>query len=532
MVFSLNPQLYQQKSRALTIPSSSGGINAISSFANMPPQDCIYTYNMMPSEYGMRLRKGYREVVKNLGGEVRSLIPFLGSQQDGLKDKLFATTELGLLDASGLNDDAPPTLVSWTNPGPLAGHGVHTQFTSDASEHFLFYADEDQGLFRYDESTELWAQATGIVGVDVASVAFVAAHKQRIWLVERDSGDAWYLPVDAIAGTVTKFTFGSKFSHGGRLVGVWSWTIDGGDGVDDYLVAVSSSGDVLVYQGSDPSQPDWSLVGSYYIGETPDSRRIGINLGSDLYLLSVYGLVSVASMLRGAEEFDFQTSPTAKITRLVRNELLQNKASPVWALHINPEDSLLQILVPKNLSNPYIQFCQNTTTRAWGMWRDVPAISAAEWRGEYYFGNPDGSVFAYRGALDGDLLDGTRGEPIEYSTLTSFQDLGAAALNKMVGMVRAVSISGVAETIAMKVLYDYNTLDRPWHPEPPGEDGASRWDEAIWDVSRWDSPINGTSRLIGAEGIGRVAAVAIRGRATSRVFLVQFELVLQGGGFL
>ena len=44
-----------------TFPASVGGINAVDSLMMMPPEDALYTYNLMPSEYGMRLRQGYRQ---------------------------------------------------------------------------------------------------------------------------------------------------------------------------------------------------------------------------------------------------------------------------------------------------------------------------------------------------------------------------------------------------------------------------------------------------------------------------------------
>ncbi len=34
-----------------SIPASVGGINALDSLMQMPPQDCLYTFNAMPVEY-------------------------------------------------------------------------------------------------------------------------------------------------------------------------------------------------------------------------------------------------------------------------------------------------------------------------------------------------------------------------------------------------------------------------------------------------------------------------------------------------
>jgi len=65
--------------KSASLPASVGGINAYDSLMMMPPQDCIYTFNLMPVEYGLRLRRGYSEwsqgaVGVNKLGHERSLI--------------------------------------------------------------------------------------------------------------------------------------------------------------------------------------------------------------------------------------------------------------------------------------------------------------------------------------------------------------------------------------------------------------------------------------------------------------------------
>ena len=79
---------------------------------------------------------------------------------------------------------------------------------------------------------------------------------------------------------------------------MYNWSLDGGDGIDDYLVVVGSSGDVSVWQGTDPKS-DFGTVGSWQIGDIPYGRRIGVEYGGDLFLLSIYGLISLSSLLNG-----------------------------------------------------------------------------------------------------------------------------------------------------------------------------------------------------------------------------------------
>lgn len=47
-----------------------------------------------------------------------------------------------------------------------------------------------------------------------------------------------------------------------------TWTLDSGEGLDDYLVVTTSEGQVGVFRGTDPtSVATWGLVGVWNLGE-------------------------------------------------------------------------------------------------------------------------------------------------------------------------------------------------------------------------------------------------------------------------
>ena len=405
-------QAVKPTNQQFTIPSSTGGINSLENLMTMAPTDCIYSNNIMPSEYGLRLRKGYREYAVNIGsgaGEISkvcTIVPFEGQAADKSADRLFAVTPSGIYNVTLFGDTDPNRVVTFTDTTLNAGYGNWTEFTNDASDRFLFYADAQNGLHQYQESTGVWSVPTFTgTGFDVTDVAFVTAWKNRLWFIQEESGDAYYTDVDAIGGTVEKFTFGSKFQHGGELKCLYSWTIDGGAGIDDLLVAVGRGGDVLVYQGIDP-QTDMTLVGSYFIGELPESRRIGVSYGGELYLLTTFGLTSIRDLLQGVPTGDVKTSPSAKISRFVRQAVQDAKDFPQWSLCINPSDGFMQIVAPYTDEKNAQQFNQNLLTQAWGRWQGVPVNCADTWNAEYYFGDENGVVYIYDGALDGTLLTG------------------------------------------------------------------------------------------------------------------------------
>ena len=75
-------------------PAPVGGIDNRKDIGSGDPRNCIYTYNLVPYEFGLRVRSGYREwqigvtAGANLG--VHTLIPFSPAVDDGTGDKLFA----------------------------------------------------------------------------------------------------------------------------------------------------------------------------------------------------------------------------------------------------------------------------------------------------------------------------------------------------------------------------------------------------------------------------------------------------------
>ena len=101
-----------------TIPSSTGGINSLENLMTMAPTDCIYCDNIMPSEYGLRLRKGYRQHAVNVGvgagesSEICTIVPFEGQLANKIADRLFAVQTPPSTPATVIGQNLPTTLLT------------------------------------------------------------------------------------------------------------------------------------------------------------------------------------------------------------------------------------------------------------------------------------------------------------------------------------------------------------------------------------------------------------------------------------
>lgn len=533
--------------QGFSVPASVGGINSLDSYASMPPQDCIYTYNLMPVEYGLQLRKGYRTYASGLGADVRTLIAYESNTTLPINDRLFAVTENGIYDITTDGTTSPTAEVSFATQNDRAGYGTWMEFTNDASNHYLFYADYTNGVWQYTEGGG-WARPTGwtydpgggSVAVPYDDIAFIMVHKLRIWVIFENSDDAWYLPVAAISGELTKFSFGAKMKYGGNLQGLWSWTLDGGDGVDDYLVAVSRGGDTLVYRGGDPeaSGPGttpWALNGNWFIGRTPDSRRIASQFGADMFVLSTFGITSMRDLLQGTPADLTRTSASAKINRILRGRLDQSKFNPEWSMFIHPADGFMQIISPFNSSLPSIQYNRNLNTNAWGMWEGVEIVCAETYNGDYYMGATSaasGEVWIYEGNLDGVANDNTGGTAISFRVLTSFQAMGAAQNFKNVGLVRVIGRLTAETEVNLTAVYDYDIEASILDPANPGGENQVLWDTAVWDDATWTYDIEPYYFIRGSYDIGRTIAVGMRGSSKARIEVVSWDISLQTGGWM
>lgn len=522
------------------MPAPTKGMDARAPTGNMPSDVCIYTYNLMPAEYGMLIRPGYREWCIGLdqGGVtgVFSLIAFTGVDPGAVDDRLFAFTNEGIWDVTTVN--APTFELAFGVTAFGAGHGVSAHYIDQGGSDFLYYADAINGLFIYDGDTQVWAAATTeITGPNLGAVAYVMVHKQRMWLVEEGQSSAWYLPIASGLGAATEFFFGSKFPHGGRVYAMYNWSVDGGQGIDDLLVVVSSSGDVVVYQGEDPADAaTWTVRGTYYIGDIPQGRRIGSEYSGDLYLISSFGLISMSDLIRGVDTNNpSEGSLSFRVARPLRTEIRTKKTELGWEPIFLPPLGLMLITIPQVASEPYLQFCLNLSTEGWGFWRGVPILSIDDWQGDVYFGTKDGRVMAMDVTLDEVLITPPpdpelNGSPIGFSLLSAYQNLGTPGLYKKVEMARPDFYGQQRPNYEQRVLYDYN------FEEPPAPSGSITLDGDLWDIAEWDLAVwaaaegFGQARLGGTSGIGRTISVALRGDTGTDLRLISWDIMWKVGG--
>lgn len=524
--------------QSVHMPAPVGGLNTMAPALAMPAGDCMACYNLVAAEYGLRTRLGQREWVTGLTGasdnQVRSLLPFTGSTKNGSNDKLFAVTSSGIWDVSS-STTTPTQLVTFGTQTGDAGYGTSTVFVTTAG-HFLVYCDEVNGYYLYTQNSNSWAAGSVTPAAGSLSAADLRAplvFKNRLWFVEKDTDKAWYFDLNAITGNITSFPMGKNFRRGGPLVGLWSWTYDGGAGLDDSLVAVSNGGDVLVWQLTDPNSPSGTLLkGVWYAGGAPpEGRRIATTYGGDLLLLTRVGILPMSRLVVGGSSDSGQYT-TAKIANLFARIMLTRAAKKGWQMRLHPEENTLMVVTPVNDGSATEQLVMSLPTRSWSQYRDLPVYGAAEvWGGKLYFGTADGKVKINDGTVDGvTLADPNSYAEIEWSAISAYNNLGNGQ-QKQVQILRPILLSeGSTPRVAVEARYGLSLTEVSTVPAATPSSGA--WDSGLWDTAVWGGDYSPTLEVRGAVGMGPQVAVAIKGKATSRTVWVGTDIGFTQGGFL
>ena len=533
-----------------TVPPPVGGLNARDPLSLMPETDAVRLVNWIPDTYGLRCRKGYREWAINFptGQVVHSIFSFISpstaipgdtflSSPTSMPGKLFAATDQAIYDVTTTTD--APASVQALSGNPLAGT-FSTAVVSNTGGTTLCCVSEADGYFTYDGTT--WVkrvQGTNpgeINGVNPANLCFISTWKKRLWFIERNSTSAWYGATDAITGTLKEFDFGSEFKRGGFLSFMANWTIDAGEGVDDFLVIVSSMGEVLIYKGTDPDTAGaFAKVGSFFVGQVPVGRRAFVQYGGDLVLLSANGIFPMSYVTRGGAGF-LQASGeeySSKIRSLLGEDLRNSFNSPGWTMALHPSERLLLVAVPDYGGTLNRQYAMSTTQNRWTTFEGIPAVCYGESLGYLFSGTQDGRVLLlFTDFFDQVAYGESVGTGIRCVSQPAFSFFKSPALNKQFLAVRPSFLSNDRPTNIVKMLVNFDTAavtDTP-SAAPVLPVGSSVWDTAEWDADNWAGGVDPFSEWMTVGGVGYSGAAATVTICTGATTMTALDYMYQSGG--
>jgi hypothetical protein len=367
---------------------------------------------------------------------------------------------------------------------------------------------------------------TGITGVNSNTFVNVNLFKNRLYFCKNNSLSFWYLDVQAISGVATEFQLGSFFRNGGFLQAMGTWTLDAGYGVDDFAVYVTSMGEILVYQGFDPSDPNnWSMKGLWQMGQT-FSRRCFFKWGGDLLLLTQDGLLPLTSALQ-SDRLDPRINLTDKIYYAVSLAATAYAQNFGWQINYLATENMLILSIP--VDGGMEQYVMHTITKAWSRFTGIEAYCfTTSGDQDMHFGG-DGYVgkFFYTNTDDVSNIVGTCQQAYNY-----FDSRGQ--LKRFTLIRPIIQTDNGMPTVLCGISTDFDTVSLTNQISyNPALLNVARWDTAKWDQASWGGYLTTTKNWQGVTGTGFSASVNMNVASQGIDFhWASTDYVMERGGVL
>jgi hypothetical protein len=335
--------------------------------------------------------------------------------------------------------------------------------------------------------------------------------------------------VNSVGGAATSLDFGSQFPRGGKLMALASWSLDGGNGIRNFLVAISANGDAVIYEGTDPSSSaTWTISGTWRLG-APSAGKCLFQFGGDVLYLSVDGLMPLSQYMQDkqtAVALSDAIRPTLSALSLTQGSLSG------WQIHDVLAKNLLVLNVPQIDPLANVQFIYNTITKGWSLFTGWPAQCWATLGNTTYFGGYQEVRIAFTGFKDGADVDGNGGAVYSAIAQQSFTYLEDRARQKHFTLARLNMVSAAAQpNFQIAVNTDFSTT-------PPANIGAavpivtSLWDIDLWDTAEWGGGISNYNAWQSVAASGYCASVILAVSVLAETTWVSTDLVYEVGGVL
>lgn len=480
-------------SRPVPLPFPVGGWDASSPLASMPADRAVQLKNWFPQPGWGEVRRGYRIHVDDISTATSS-IETLMAWRGPTSSALFAATDTSIYNVTS---GTPSAVVT----GLTNARWQYVNMTTSAG-HYIYMVNGANSARAYNGTT--WS-TPAVTGVSTSDCIGINVHKRRVWFIQQETTDAWYLATDAIAGAATKFSLGSLFTRGGYLMAMGTWTRDGGAGPDDYAVFVSSEGQIALYQGTDPASANtWAVVGVFDV-PPPIGRRCLFKYGADLGIVTMQGVFPLSQLLAVDQSQARRVSLTENISRAFSDAHRNYGDLFGWEACVYPKGTRIIVNVPVSENETAVQYVMNTLTGAWCEFDNHNANCWIVYGDDLYFGGNDGTVYrADTGAVDGDAEIVATGQ-------CAYTALGKASVKRWT-MVRPLIIASGTARPSIGVSTDFQETDRLSVLPSIAASSSSVFGTAVFGTAVFGADTNTISDWVGVGAIGSFGSVKFQGR--------------------
>jgi len=506
--------------RVYTIPAPVKGWNARDQVDQLEETEAAVLDNFVPQRNRVEVRGGV-QVFSRVGGGDPVGAGFEFSSGGTRKMIVAAGAQIGTVTDGGVYTALSSSFTSSDWSGLMMGANL-----------LLFNgADTPQ---KYDGTTLSNNTLTGS-GLTATNIVAAIHHRTRLYAWESAQPWFWYGGTSAISGVLNKFDLTYIGRQGGNVVWIESLTVDAGDGVNDLIVIAMSSGDYIVYAGSNPGDSsNWSLVGVYPLAP-PVNRRAVTKLAGDIIALTIDGAVSLNQTLPVGRTQQSRAL-SDRISGAFLSAVQSYGANDGWKVMHYPRGSLLIFVIPRVFPSSgdvtTDLYVMNTDTQAWTRFTNLKVRALWLYKDRLYFGGPvdgaawneaiwnespwsKGLVLRYDETSPADIeLDqygATLASTIQVDARPGYSQMSRSRVQqKRWTMARPIMETDADLAINVALAVDYDDAE-PLSQIVAGSSGTdASWGEAVWNVTPWAGGLTTYRNWISVAGVGYSAALNVR----------------------
>lgn len=476
------------------------GWDAISPLSAMKPEYAAILINWIPRTGWVELRNGYAPWAQMITtGPVESLMCYRAQSST---ETLFAASGGKIFDVSlELQNSYSAVVTGLTN-----NRWQYTNFTPAGAPTVLQCVNGEDAMHQWNGTSWTTPSITGLPGSHTtADFINIAIFKRRIFYILKGTSIAVFMPTDAISGPISGYLdVGAFFKKGGYLVALAGWTIDGGTGPDDYLALVSSQGEVVVYQGVDPTDStQWALVGVFAIAK-PLGYRCMTSIGSDVAIITLMGVIPISQALPFDPAADRSVAITSRIQNAMATAAQAGQNLFGWQLITFPAESLLFLNVPQIENQTQVQYVSDLLNGAWCQFQGWNANCFELCNQLLFWGDNNGNVNqAFVGGSDFNSA-------IQYDMQCAFNYFDEPGRHKRMTFIEPLMVTSGDIRPTLGVDTDFQTSNIQAPVTPVLNVANAQWDSAIWDQSLWGGPLTAGVSVFYSTQVIPAQAMAIR----------------------
>lgn len=449
------------KSKEVTVPAPVLGLNKKDPISAMGPLYAIKMDNYIPLDGKVELRPGYSRYAsfETFDAKVKTLAAYHYPNHD----RFFAFYDGKMWDVTNGNTPTDMGIDLTTTYCQTVQYKNYLYVLNGQDVPKVFYVDANG-----DEHVANW----GFINENLQSARIISGSvsKEFLWFVEKHTLKVWYAAeAGNVSGGLYAFDLSQVAKHGGELLAVANWTIDGGTGLDDLTAFITSEGEVLVYAGSNPNNANtWALKGSYKISK-PIGYKCVMPYQGDVVIICQDGYFPLSKALAAANAGDSLVAFSDNIRGLVIEKTAQNKDKEGWQGIIYYKKGYGIFNVPT--ANQFEQHVINISTGAWCRFTGIRAFCWCVFDDRLYFGS-DSDIYCFDDGQD------DNGTAIDGMVEQAFNDMGTPNIKKF-ALINPRTASSAPYNLAIYTNVDYQQRNVSY-AVTIGFANGTKWNSKLW----------------------------------------------------